>query len=241
MKGFRRVLKMSFLLLMLNSTAMSGEALNHKAKTSAAWDANVMETRVETRQQLCDELTTAGSADTLSTSCYEKHLYLKTNLIGWGMLLCNLGVEMTSGSHWSTSLHGYYSSWNYFHSNVKFRTMALQTELRYWLADATHNGCFVAGHFGLAWWNYALGGEYRRQDHKGHTPAYGGGLNFGYRKAIGERWHVEFSAGAGVYQIIYDKFINSFNGAKVENAIHRTWIGLDNLSVSFVYNFDINY
>jgi hypothetical protein len=231
---------MGFLLLMSHSSATSGEALNLMAKTSTEENAVALTTCVNTHRPLCGGLESSVTPDTIAASFYEKRLYLKTNLVGWGMLIGNIGLELTSGSRWSAALHGYYSAWDYFRSDVKFRTFAMQTELRYWFTNATHNGWFVAGHLGLALWNYALGGEYRRQDHKGNTPAYGGGFNFGYRKAMGERWHVEFSTGVGVYHAIYDKFINARNGEKLENAVHHTWVGLDNLAVSFVYNFNIS-
>ena len=39
---------------------------------------------------------------------YEYSLYLKTNAVGWGMLISNLAVELAWGQYWSFVLPVYY-------------------------------------------------------------------------------------------------------------------------------------
>lgn len=185
----------------------------------------------------CIEFTSAALP---YSPCDQKHLYLKSNAIGWALLNANIGVELKTACHWSVALHGYYSALNYFTRTVKFRTAAIQPAVRYWFAGAPQQGWFVGAHLGLVWWNIAVGGNYRYQDHNGNTPTYGGGLHLGYRKQIGSHWHLEAEIGAGVYNARYDKFINESNGPLVESNIQRTWIGLDNLAINFAYSFDLN-
>ena len=60
-----------------------------------------------------------------------RHIHLKTNAIGWGMLMANIAVEVDLAKHWSLTIPYYYSAWNYFTSTVKFRTSCLQPEVRY--------------------------------------------------------------------------------------------------------------
>ena len=89
-------------------------------------------------------------------------------------------------------------------------------------------------------YNLALGGKWRIQDHNGDTPAWGGGVNVGYRLPLSrnERWNVEFSLGAGVYKLHYDKFRNEYNGA-YDSSVKKTFFGIDNVAVSFSYMFDL--
>ena len=128
---------------------------------------------------------------------------------------------------------------NYFSTTLKFRNLSVQPELRWW--PSPDNEGFYAGlHLGTGLYNFAFGGEHRYQDHDGRTPAFGGGLGAGYRMALGTtgRWWVEFSAGAGVYGLHYDLFVNRLGGPKVGSE-HRTVLALDQLSVSFAYSFDL--
>ena len=99
----------------------------------------------------------------------------------------------------------------------------------------------MGAHLGVGWYNFALGGEYRIQDHKGNRPAFGGGLALGYaldfKKA--PRWGMEFSLGAGIYDVKYDIFYNEPNGAYAERGVHDTFIGIDNAAVSFTYKIPV--
>lgn len=163
---------------------------------------------------------------------------VKTNAIGWAMMMVNAAVEVDISRHLSVNLPIYYSACNYFTSKVKFRILATQPELRVW---PLRNRRFFAGvHFGVASYNLALGGKWRIQDHAGNSPALGGGINVGYRIPLGrnDRWNVEFSLGAGIYSAHYDKFRNEANGA-YSSTVRKTFVGLDNAAVSFSYKFDL--
>lgn len=171
------------------------------------------------------------------------HAYVKTNAVGWGMGIANIGFEADFTHHFSITLPLYYSGWNYFKSTIKFRTLALQPEVRYWLSEL-NNGFFAGAHFGMAYYNYASDGEFRYQDHNRRTPALGGGISAGYRMPISrdERWQVEFSVGAGIYSLHYDKFYNTQHtkdGLMIGD-YKRTFYGIDQVSVSFMYRFDLD-
>ena len=173
---------------------------------------------------------------------WNRKLYLKTNAIGLGMGIANVAAEIDLAKHWSFSLPIYYSAWDYFKSTIKFRTLAVQPEFRYWLKEE-NEGFFTGAHVGLAYYNFAFDGDYRYQDHNRETPALGGGVSIGYRLPISKnnRWHVEFSLGAGVYSRHYDKFHNTPNtkdGLRIES-IKKTYWGIDQAAVSFSYSFDL--
>ncbi len=173
---------------------------------------------------------------------WRPNLSVKTNVPALGMGISNAAVEMDLCKHLSFSLPVYYSAWNYFSPTVKFRMLAFQPEIRYWLSDASlcNDGWFVGAHFGLAWYNIATDGGFRTQDHDGKSPALGGGLAVGYRLPISgnKRWKMEFSIGAGAYALHYDKFHNYKNGLLVSTE-KKTYMGIDQATVSFSYAFGL--
>ncbi len=167
-----------------------------------------------------------------------QNIYVKTNLVGWGLIMTNIAGEYQWSDHWSVSLPIYYSAWNYFKGTRKYRTFAVQPEIRYWFNEHV----YVGAHLGLAYYNYAKDGDWRYQDHNGSTPALGGGLSGGWRTAISKnrRWWVELTAGVGVYKLHYDIFHNYHNGPLVDER-HRTFFGVDNVALTIAYRFDLNH
>ena len=153
--------------------------------------------------------------------------------------MVNLGVEVDMARHWSFALPIYYSAWNYFTYSLKFRTLNFKPEFRYWFSSE-NEGWYLGAHGGAAWYDFGFKGKYRYQDHDGHTPALGGGISAGYRLPISKnrRWHVEFGVSGGVYRLHYDKFLNVPNG-RLMGSEKRTYVGLDDVSVSFSYSFDL--
>ena len=173
------------------------------------------------------------------TPSWSPKLHIKTNAIGWGMLISNIAVEADLAHHWSLALPVYYSALNYFTSTVKFRTFTVQPEARYWFSPE-NSGLFLGAHFGLSYYNVAVNSSKRVQDHNGTSPALGGGLSVGYRLPLSKdkRWNVEFAAGAGIYSQHYDEFINEPDGLELTTK-KGTYIGLDNIAVTFSYSFDL--
>lgn len=188
------------------------------------------------------EIKPKGEETTLvKDEAWRNKLYVKTNALALAAGIANLAVEADIVPHWSFSLPVYYSAWDYFKATIKFRTFAIQPELRYWLSRE-NVGWFAGAHFGLAYYNFALDGDYRYQDHKETTPAVGGGISIGYRMPISRdnRWHMEFSLGAGVYTLHYDKYHNTpvtSDGLMVESKRTELW-GIDQAAVTFSYSFD---
>ena len=175
------------------------------------------------------------------TEEWTRRLHLKTNVMGLGMAIVNVGAEVDLLRHWSFTLPVYFSAWDYFKSTIKFRTFAVQPEFRYWPSEQ-NDGFFTGAHIGLAYYNFAFDGDFRCQDHGGETPAIGGGVSIGYRLPVSKnnRWKIEFSLGVGVYPIHYDKFHNTpyFKDGMMAGSIKTTYWGIDQLAVSIAYSFD---
>lgn len=165
-------------------------------------------------------------------------LTLKTNGLGWGLGHFNAAAELDLAPHWAIAVPFYYSGGiDYFKSTLKFRGIVLQPEARYYFKG--NDGWYVGAHLGLGWYNFALNGEYRIQDHKGNRPAWGGGIGAGYTMQFKTlpHWGLEFTLGAGVYDVKYDVFYNEPNGAYAERGVHNTFFGIDNASVAVTYKF----
>ena len=159
--------------------------------------------------------------------------FLKTNALSWCMLVANASVEYQCNSHWSFALPVSFSAWDYFTSTVKFRTFAVQPEVRYWFLGRRE--WFAGIHAGCAYYNYAFGGKWRTQDYDQSSPALGGGLSGGCRLPIGRngRWSLECTLGGGAYHLHYSKFYNQTNGLLAYSE-RKTYFGLDQLAVSLV-------
>ena len=167
-------------------------------------------------------------------------MLIKTNAVGWGMAISNLAIEVELAKHFTFNLPVYYSGVDYFKQNTKFRIFGIYPEFRYWFKE--RDGWFVGAHGGLAYYNLALGGEWRIQDTNGTTPALGGGINVGYRMPLSKkhpRWKVEFTLGAGVYDVHYEKFVNEKDGPKAQGSVNKTAFALDNVGISFSYSIDL--
>ena len=168
-------------------------------------------------------------------------LSVKTNAIGVGMAITNLAVEFDFAKHWSIAIPVYYAAHNYFTPTIKFRTLATQPEVRYWLKE-NNMGFFAGAHFGVASYNIAVDGIRRFQDHAGKAPALGGGISIGYRLPLSkkhENWHIEFTVGAGAYKAHYDTFYNIPNGRLI-GTYRKTYWGIDNAAINISYRFDLN-
>ena len=164
---------------------------------------------------------------------------LKTNFLGLVLGHINLAAEIDFAKHWSLALPFYYSGgFDYFKSTIKFRGIIFQPEIRFY--PVNNDGFFIGAHYGMSWYNVAVDGQYRIQDHKGETPAMGGGLSLGYAFNFSKtsKWGMEFSVGGGVYDARYDKFYNEENGPYAEHGVRTTYMGVDNASISLTYTIN---
>lgn len=174
-------------------------------------------------------------------TCTNRCIYAKINALSWLLMMSNVAVEWQFAKRWSATLPVYYSAMNYFKSTLKFRTLCLQPELRYWFPMSAERGIYAGAHLGVAWFNYAKNGDYRYQDHGRNKPILGGGISTGYRMPLGRNhhWHMEFTLGAGVYRLHYDVFHNEPNGKLIETR-RQTFFGIDNAAVTVAYKFNLN-
>ena len=170
-----------------------------------------------------------------------RSIYLKTNLPLWALFDANLGVEFELGRHISLSIPVIYSALNWaITPNTRFRCLGTQPELRFWLFD-DFRGPFLAAHGTFGLYNVSLTSmDYRIQDRDGRTPAYGAGLNAGWKFRLdrnrADRWGLELSAGLGYLHLDFDRFLNEPNGPYVSSGV-EDYFGPDHASIAITYRF----
>ena len=171
-----------------------------------------------------------------------RKMYFKTNVPAWALLWQNLALEVDLARHWSFSVPVYWSPYNYGKQTLKFRTLAVVPEFRYW-PKATNTGFFINAHFGMAYFNYAKGGEYRYQYHSSKTPALGGGLGIGYRFYFcrNHHWAMEVAVGGGAYKLDYDIYLNTpiTGSGQIIGRRKRMFYGVDQAAFSISYSFGL--
>ena len=211
-------------------------AFSAQVSVDTAPDASELErgTEIREREQEREPKLRTSSAEGI----LHNRMALKSNALGWGLLVANAGVEFGLSEHVTIHAPLYYSGMDYFSERVKFRVLAVQPELRWNFSRM--DGFFVGAHTMIAYFNLAAGGDYRIQDRSGDTPMLGGGVSVGYRLHFKDnpRWGVEFVLGAGAYRFCYDRFVNEKNGPYVDTR-NRTYMGLDNAAISVFYEFDL--
>lgn len=171
------------------------------------------------------------------TAC-QRAWHISTDALGWAAAVSNITGEFDFACNWSVALNLRYSAWNYGKTTRKYRTFEFRPQVRYWFAEG-HNRWFVEAHLSMISYNVALPGwDYRIQDTRGKHPALGGGIGGGYRLPFrNPHWAAEFTLGAGIYHLDYERFDNRGNGPKVDRK-KRNFFGVDHVGISIVYNFN---
>jgi hypothetical protein len=159
-------------------------------------------------------------------------------LYGAGTLTPNLALEVAAGKHSTFGLMAGYNPWNHKGSEGENRKIAhflVVPEYRYWTCEP-FNGHFFGAH--LLFGRFNIGGveippllerEYR---HEGS--AVGAGLAYGYHLAINAAWGVEFTLGAGVVYLDYEKFPCTRCGELLAKN-SKYYVGPTRAGISLVY------
>lgn len=153
----------------------------------------------------------------------------KTNIPAWALVVANAAVEYRFAEHWSVDFPLYYSCWTTART-YRFRTLAIQPSLRYWLSPEW-KGHFFGVHLTTGQYNISVDRSTRYQDVNG---MYGIGLDYGYGLNLSEHWGLEFNIGAGYIYTKYDSFYNIDNGALYDTSAENYW-GLTRCGISIIY------
>lgn len=168
---------------------------------------------------------------------------MKTNLLYGGYTYTpNLGVEIGLAPRWTLELSGAYNPFNLHGSetdNKKLVHWVAMPEFRYWTCQR-FNGHFLGVH-GL-YGNYNIGGHNLPMLFGQGSDAYryegqvmGGGVSYGYSVVLGKRWNLEFTVGAGVLYLDYDRYDCPKCGQKVETGARKLFFGPTKVGISLSF------
>lgn len=154
---------------------------------------------------------------------------IKTNIPYWALVVPNLGVEVRLADHWSLDIPVFYSPFTTA-DTYRFRVLALQPGVRYWLKPGM-KGHFFGVHLTGGMFNISVNDTQRFQDTDG---AWGAGIDYGYALNFNEHWGMEFNLGVGYLWARYDTFYNIDNGARYDTST-LNYLGITRLGISLTY------
>lgn len=178
----------------------------------------------------------------ISLSVVAQLVNVKTNMLYLATSTPNLGVEFRLSNHTTLSLSGGYNPFNYpsytraddSKVNPKLRHWLVMPEFKYWFCRA-----FERGYVGI----HTIYGEYNvgglsfisaLKDYRYQGNAYGGGISAGYQWALGARWGIEASVGAGYLHLHYQKHDCGECGSSLGEYRHN-YFGPTKAALSLVY------
>lgn len=127
----------------------------------------------------------------LTMTIKAQRLAVKTDPVRWGLMMPNVGAELSIGDRWSMDLSVSGTQKPYWSHDAKLFT--LQPELRYWLSGRQMSRFYVGAT--ALWSRYDM--KYESQMHEGDL--YGGGITFGYSWFLSTRWSLEAYGGFGIF------------------------------------------
>jgi hypothetical protein len=173
------------------------------------------------------------------TGAHAQRVALKENLLYTAARLTpNLALETRLGSRSTLDLLVGYNPWNLKGSvedNRKLVHVLVEPEYRYWTCEA-FNGHFFGVHLLFARFN--IGGmnlsPLFERAFRYQGSGVGAGVSYGYHWAISTAWGLEFTLGAGVVRVDYDKYACAVCSEKIDK-FAKAYIGPTRAGVSLVY------
>lgn len=167
---------------------------------------------------------------------------IKTNLLYWATTTPNVGVEWWVGPHYTLSVTLGYNAFNFANrtnsagvsANPKLHHWLVMPEAKYWFCR-TFERHYVGLH--ALYGQYNVGGlrfpkVFSEKRYQGW--AAGVGLSYGYQWALGKRWGLEASLGAGYIYLRYDQYNCGACGRK-EGTRRRHYFGPTKAALSLIY------
>ena len=173
---------------------------------------------------------------------YGQKVGIKTNALYWATTTPNLGVEVALSKNFTLGLS---AGWNPFDLRKKtyddgsvveskMRHVLLMPELKYWNCQSFQRSYWgihgIYSHFNMGGISFLNPLE----DLRYQGDAYGGGISYGYQWAIGGRWGLEASVGAGYLHLDYKKYDKQKCGDFLGEETYDYW-GPTKVEVSFIY------
>jgi len=180
-----------------------------------------------------------------SATGYGQKVGVKTNALYWATTTPNIGVEVALSQKFTLGLS---AGWNPFDLRKKtyedgmiveskIKHVLLMPELKYWNCQSFQRSFWgihgIYSHFNMGGISFIN----QLKDYRFQGDAYGGGISYGYQWALGNRWGLETSIGAGYLHLDYKKYSKEKCGEFLGDFTHN-YVGLTKIGLSFIYFLD---
>lgn len=169
---------------------------------------------------------------------------IRTNLVYWGTLTPNLGVEFGLSHKMTLNLIGAYNPWNLNATEDNYKKMVhflVEPELRYWFCErfnghalgvhGIYSSYNVAGHDIQPWLGKPLLFE---KDFRYEGSAFGAGASYNYHWMLGKHFGLEFQLGIGFAYMKYDKFDCQLCADRI-GTFTKTYIGPTKIGINLIF------
>ena len=174
--------------------------------------------RAET-ERLAAEATAKAKSHSLS---------LRANLLRWGTLTPDLGVEWRLNHHVGILVNGSYTSWTWNSNDRRYALWEIAPEARYYIGKEKRG--YIGAIYKAGSFNYKLS-EIGKQGN-----LMGGGLTGGYQLKLNKSLNLDFSLALGCLHADYDKYI-VIDGIRVRQGKEtKNWWGPISAGVTLVWN-----
>ncbi len=155
-------------------------------------------------------------------------LSLRANLLRWGTLTPDLGVEWRLNRHVGILVNGSYTSWTWNSNDHRYALWEIAPEARYYIGKEKRG--YIGAIYKAGSFNYKLS-EIGKQGN-----LMGGGLMGGYQLKLNKALNLDFSLALGCLHADYDKYI-VIDGIRVRQGKEtKNWWGPISAGVTLVWN-----
>ena len=155
-------------------------------------------------------------------------LSLRANLLRWGTLTPDLGVEWRLNRHVGILVNGSYTSWTWNSNDHRYALWEIAPEARYYIGKEKRG--YIGAIYKAGSFNYKLS-EIGKQGN-----LMGGGLTGGYQLKLNKALNLDFSLALGCLHADYDKYI-VIDGIRVRQGKEtKNWWGPISAGVTLVWN-----
>lgn len=155
-------------------------------------------------------------------------LSLRANLLRWGTLTPDLGVEWRLNRHVGILVNGSYTSWTWNSNDRRYALWEIAPEARYYIGKEKRG--YIGAIYKAGSFNYKLS-EIGKQGN-----LMGGGLTGGYQLKLNKALNLDFSLALGCLHADYDKYI-VIDGIRVRQGKEtKNWWGPTSAGVTLVWN-----
>ena len=175
---------------------------------------NIRPIMTRTHRILATTLLTMSLA-AIGTTAHAQRIGLKTNVLYWATATPNFGLEFRLNRHITLNLDAAYNRLKV--SDLNSRGEMGNVEMRYWFSARPQAGHFMGIIGTAANYNILL------NDTRHTGDAFGGGLTYGYSFALGKRWSLETSIGAGALHLREKRYDETKETAP-ETPNRRQWV-----------------